>query len=168
MHCDILSGQLSISHFAAGSQPLQLTWPNSNFARHVISDVNINLEQQQGSSPVFPKLRPSGLRNPLNNFSYSQETLSTVGKLNQNKEAVGSARTVLYYCQLTDQYSTKISRDIWNFWRCIKIFVYFVISTEVRTYSQMLSGQGVDLTSLLRRSEGVWWLCSVTFIDFSW
>jgi len=27
--------------------------------------------------------------------------------------------------------------------------------------SQMLSGQGVDLTSLLRRSGGVWWLCSV-------
>jgi hypothetical protein len=34
--------------------------------------------------------------------------------------------------------------------------------------SQILSGQGVDPTSLLRRSEGVWWLCSVTFIDFSW
>jgi len=27
--------------------------------------------------------------------------------------------------------------------------------------AQMLSGQGVDLSSLRRRSEGVWWLCSV-------
>jgi len=34
--------------------------------------------------------------------------------------------------------------------------------------SQMMSGHGVDPPSLHRTNEGVWWLCSVTFIDFRW
>jgi hypothetical protein len=41
----------------------------------------------------------------------------------QNKEAVGSARRLLQYCQLPDKNSRDISRDIWNFSQHFKIFI---------------------------------------------
>jgi hypothetical protein len=44
-------------------------------------------------------------------------------KTKQNKEAVGSARRLLQYCQLPDKNSLDISRDIWNFSRYFKIFI---------------------------------------------
>jgi len=81
--------------------------------------------------------------NPLNNFSYCEQllhiktdTIEFIIILIMNypapspktKEAVGSVRRFLQYCQLSNKNSRDISRHICNFSRYFKIFIYLFIA----------------------------------------